>query len=152
MVRLLSSDGQEMEMLEQAIVAASETIRAIITEEGHATGAIPLPDVTAATLSLVVDHVHRHFDVDDDLDFGFLPTDPYNYEPLLRIENSALVDLILGARYLGVESLVILGCKAVAEQMRGKTIEEIRELFQIVNDYTKEEEEEVRRENAWAFE
>ncbi|KAH0775053.1 hypothetical protein KY290_012190 [Solanum tuberosum] len=39
-----------------------------------------------------------------------------------------------------------------ADRIKGKTIEEIREVFGIVNDYTPEEEEEVRRENAWAFE
>ena len=32
----------------------------------------------------------------------------------------------------------------------GKSPEEIRERFNIVNDFTPEEEEEVRRENAWS--
>ena len=36
--------------------------------------------------------------------------------------------------------------------MKGRTIDEIYKTFSIVNDYTKEEEEEVRRENSWAFE
>ena len=35
--------------------------------------------------------------------------------------------------------------------MKGKTPEEIREIFHIKNDYTKEEEDEIRRENQWAF-
>jgi S-phase kinase-associated protein 1 len=48
--------------------------------------------------------------------------------------------------------LLDLTCKAVADQMRGKTTEETRKHFNIVNDYTPEEEEEVRRENSWAFE
>ena len=34
----------------------------------------------------------------------------------------------------------------------GKTPEEIRRIFNIKNDFTPEEEEEVRRENQWAFE
>jgi S-phase kinase-associated protein 1 len=40
----------------------------------------------------------------------------------------------------------------VADKLKGRTIDEIRKTFGIVNDYTKEEEEEVRRENSWAFE
>jgi S-phase kinase-associated protein 1 len=40
----------------------------------------------------------------------------------------------------------------VADKLKGRTIDEIRKTFSIVNDYTKEEEEEVRRENSWAFE
>jgi len=35
--------------------------------------------------------------------------------------------------------------------MKGKTPEEIREIFHIKNDLTKEEEDEIRRENQWAF-
>ncbi|CAI0413097.1 unnamed protein product [Linum tenue] len=34
----------------------------------------------------------------------------------------------------------------------GKKPEEIRQYFNIKNDFTKEEEEEIRRENQWAFE
>ena len=38
---------------------------------------------------------------------------------------------------------------AVAEMIRGKTPEEIRTHFNIKNDFTPEEEEQVRRENEW---
>ena len=40
----------------------------------------------------------------------------------------------------------------VANMIKGKTPEEIRKTFNIRNDFTPEEEEEVRRENQWAFE
>jgi S-phase kinase-associated protein 1 len=36
--------------------------------------------------------------------------------------------------------------------IKGKTVEEIRTIFHIENDFTPEEEEEIRRENKWAFE
>ena len=36
--------------------------------------------------------------------------------------------------------------------MRGKTLEQVREKFKIVNDFSPEEEEEIRKENAWADE
>jgi S-phase kinase-associated protein 1 len=36
--------------------------------------------------------------------------------------------------------------------IKGKTPEEILKTFNIKNDFTPEEEEEVRRENQWAFE
>lgn len=56
------------------------------------------------------------------------------------------------ADFLAIEDLLDLGCSAVADKMRGKTPEEIRAALDIKNDYTPEEEAEVRRENAWAFE
>ncbi|KAG2548887.1 SKP1-like protein 13 [Panicum virgatum] len=67
-------------------------------------------------------------------------------------DNSALFAVILAANYLAIEDLVDLGCTAVADKMRGKTPEQIRVAFDIENDYTPEQEAEVRRENAWAFE
>ena len=36
--------------------------------------------------------------------------------------------------------------------IKGKTPEEIRKLFNIVNDFTKEEEDQIRKENEWAEE
>lgn len=66
--------------------------------------------------------------------------------------NSTLFAVIIAANYLGMEDLLDLGCTAVADKMRGKTPDEIRVALDIENDYTPEEEAEVRRENAWAFE
>ncbi|GJZ44077.1 ribonuclease H-like domain-containing protein [Tanacetum coccineum] len=56
------------------------------------------------------------------------------------------------ANYLNIKGLLDLMCQTVANMMKGKTLEEIRKTFNIKNDFTPEEEEEVRRENAWAFE
>ncbi|CAN6323898.1 unnamed protein product [Urochloa humidicola] len=67
-------------------------------------------------------------------------------------DNSALYAVILAANYLGIEDLLDLGCTAVANKMRGKTPEEIRVALDIENDYTPEQEAEVRKANAWAFE
>ena len=55
------------------------------------------------------------------------------------------------ANYLNIKSLLDLTCQTVAQMIKGKTPEEIRKTFNIKNDFTPEEEEEVRRENQWAF-
>jgi S-phase kinase-associated protein 1 len=56
------------------------------------------------------------------------------------------------ANYLDIKGLLDLICKTVADMMKGKSVEEIRKMFNIKNDFTPEEEEEVRKENQWAFE
>lgn len=56
------------------------------------------------------------------------------------------------ANYLNIKGLLDLTCQTVADMIKGKTPEEIRKTFNIKNDFTPEEEEEVRRENQWAFE
>jgi S-phase kinase-associated protein 1 len=53
---------------------------------------------------------------------------------------------------LNIKELLDLTCQTVADMIKNKTPEEIRRIFNIVNDFTPEEEEEVRRENQWAFE
>jgi len=70
----------------------------------------------------------------------------------VKVDQSTLFELILAANYLNIKRLLDLCCLTVANMIKGKTPEEIRKTFNIVNDFTPEEEEEVRRENQWAFE
>ncbi|KAJ1279658.1 hypothetical protein BS78_04G171000 [Paspalum vaginatum] len=164
MVQLRSSDGQTFEVSEKAIGAASATIKCMIDEEGCSAAVFPLPNVAAATLSRVLEYVNKHFDFDPavttppDDDDGCSSYGPKDDDPLARfdadflsVDNDTLIDLVEAANYLDIKKLLDLTCEAVADQMRGRTVDEIRKTFGIVNDYTKEEEEEVRRENSWAF-
>ena len=60
--------------------------------------------------------------------------------------------MLQAANYLNIKNLLDLTCQTVADMIKGKTPEEIRTTFNIKNDFSPEEEEEVRRENQWAFE
>jgi len=48
-----------------------------------------------------------------------------------------------------VRGLLDVSCKTVANMIKGKSPEEIRRTFNIKNDFTPDEEEQIRRENAW---
>lgn len=63
-----------------------------------------------------------------------------------------LFELILAANYLDIRGLLDVSCKTVANMIKGKSPEEIREIFNIENDFTKEELEQVRKENEWCEE
>lgn len=56
------------------------------------------------------------------------------------------------ANYLDIKGLLDVTCKTVANMIKGKTPEEIRKTFNIKNDFTPEEEEQVRKENEWCEE
>jgi S-phase kinase-associated protein 1 len=83
-----------------------------------------------------------------------LPEDEKNVwdKDFVKVDDETLFNLILAANYLDIKSLLDLTCKTVADEIKGKTPEQIRVRFNIKNDFTPEEEEEVKRENAWCEE
>ncbi|KAL5728565.1 suppressor of kinetochore protein mutant [Ranunculus cassubicifolius] len=147
MITLKSSDNQSFEV-EESVISESQTIKNII-EDDCAEDAIPLPNVTGTILAKVIEYCKKHVDVaadnkDEDLK---------NWDAeFMKIDQATLFDLILAANYLNVKGLLDLTCQTVADMIKGKTPEEIRKTFNIVNDFTPEEEAELRRENQWAFE
>ncbi|CAO3628759.1 unnamed protein product [Cunninghamella echinulata] len=68
----------------------------------------------------------------------------------MEVDQETLFDIILAANYLDIKPLLDVGCKTVANMIKGKTAEEIRKIFNIVNDFTPEEEAQIRKENEWA--
>ena len=65
------------------------------------------------------------------------------------LDQEKLFAIILAANYMDIKSLLDLACAQVATQIKGKTPEEIRQTFNIQNDFTPEEEETIREENRW---
>lgn len=63
-----------------------------------------------------------------------------------------LFELILAANYMDIKYLLDLTCAKVASMIKGKTPDQIRKTFGIVNDFSEEEEAAVRAENKWAEE
>ncbi|KAK6041156.1 Skp1 family, dimerization domain protein [Cooperia oncophora] len=70
-------------------------------------------------------------------------------EDFFNVDYPMLFEIIMAANYLDIPKLLDDGCKKIAHMMKGKTPEEIRTMFNITNDFSPEEEEEIRRENAW---
>ena len=67
-------------------------------------------------------------------------------------DSDFLNELILAANYLDIKGLLDVTCKTVANMIKGKTPEEIRKTFNIKNDFTPAEEEQIRKENEWCEE
>jgi S-phase kinase-associated protein 1 len=67
----------------------------------------------------------------------------------IGVDQGTLFEIILAANYMDIQGLLDLGCKTVANMIKGKSVEEIRKTFNIVNDFTPEEEEAIRKENEW---
>ena len=67
----------------------------------------------------------------------------------VEIEQDFLFELVLAANYMDIKPLLDLTCAKLASMIKDKSPEEIRKQFNIVNDFTPEEEAQVREENKW---
>lgn len=152
-VKLRSSDN-EMFDVDEGVALQSQTIKNLIDDSGK-DDPIPLPNVSSKILAKVIEYCKRHV-ADDGLEEDRpQPSDDdlkaWDAE-FVKVDQGTLFELILAANYLNIKSLLDYTCFTVANMIKGKTPEEIRKQFNIQNDFTPEEEEEVRRENQWAFE
>jgi len=152
-VKLRSSD-EEMFEVEQDVANQSLMIRNMIEDTGIDCP-IPLPNVTSKILAKVIEYCSYH--VKSGKTDGEKPAvseeDSKAWDAeFVKVDQATLFELILAANYLNIKNLLDLTCLTVANMIKGKTPEEIRKQFNIKNDFTPEEEEEVRRENQWAFE
>ncbi|KAI5315095.1 hypothetical protein L3X38_044271 [Prunus dulcis] len=151
MITLKSADGEIFEV-EETVALESQTIKHMV-EDDCADNAIPLPNVESHILAKVIEYCRKHVEFaanDEDKVTVKEFNDDFVHE--IKTDQSVLFDTILAANYLNIKSLLDLTCQTVADMVKGKTPEEIRKTFNIHNDFTPEEEAEIRRENEWAFE
>eukprot|EP01118_Nematostelium_gracile_P015340 TRINITY_DN612_c0_g1_i1.p1 TRINITY_DN612_c0_g1~~TRINITY_DN612_c0_g1_i1.p1 ORF type:complete len:162 (+),score=41.45 TRINITY_DN612_c0_g1_i1:63-548(+) len=157
-VKLQSSDDQEFEV-DRNQAEMSVTIKNMLEDmEGVGSeNAIPLPNVTGKILQKVIEYCKYHIEhptpateekKDEKRTDDIIPWD----QEFCKVDQATLFELILAANYLDIKPLLDLTCKTVANMIKGKTPEEIRKTFNIKNDFTPEEEEQVRKENEWCEE
>jgi len=157
-ITLRSSDGVEM-TVEKEVAERSMLIKNLLEDmaDGATTvEAIPIANVNEAVLKKVIEWCTHHRNdppatADDDSDSRKKTTDIEEWDQkFMQVDQEMLFEIILAANYLDIKALLDVGCKTVANMIKGKSPEEIRKTFNIQNDFTPEEEDQIRRENEWA--
>ena len=158
-ITLVSSDGEEIEV-EKSVALLSKTVTNMI-EDQEDSDRLPLANVRGDILKLTMDWCKKHADAVKKAgvtEEAKLPAEEktelekWDKEFAAIGDQTRLFELILAATYLDIKNVLDLMCLTVANMIKGKGPEEIRATFNIENDFTPEEEAEVRRENQWAFE
>uniref|UniRef100_A0A061S912 SKP1-like protein n=2 Tax=Tetraselmis sp. GSL018 TaxID=582737 RepID=A0A061S912_9CHLO len=156
-VKLRSADGEIFEV-DADVAFSSLTIKNMIEDTGASTP-VPVPNVNSKVLSKIIEYCNYHVEQErkagnaDEQTKSQLETESKRWDKdYINVDQAVLYDLILAANFLNIKGLLDLCCQTVAEIIKGKTPEQIRQYFHIKNDFTPEEEEEVRKENQWAFE
>ena len=159
-VKLQSSDGELFET-DVAVAKCSGTIKTMLEDCGLDDGGegaiIPIPNVNSHTLKLVLQWANYHKDdevpADDDESKGKGSDDILAWDAnFLKVDQGTLFDLILAANYLDAKGLLDVACKTVANLIKGKSPKEIRETFNIEDDFTPAEREQILKENEWCDE
>ncbi|KAH3674352.1 hypothetical protein WICMUC_003378 [Wickerhamomyces mucosus] len=159
LIKITTSD-EETFKVERSIVERSVLLKHLLSdleydETDEDAEPIPLPNVRASVFKKVLEwaehHKNTNFPDDEDEDARkSAPIDEWDREFLKVVDQEMLYEIILAANYLNIRPLLDAGCKTVAEMIRGKSAEEIRRTFNIVNDFSPEEEAAIKRENEWA--
>ena len=144
-------------MLKNLLPAEGEEENSDSEDEDDSNGTIevPTPNVRSAVMKNILEWCEHYKDTEfpdedqEDDSKKSAPIDPWD-KTFLNVDQEMLYEIILAANYLNIKPLLNSGCKIVAEMIRGKSPEEIRKTFNIVNDFTPEEEAAIRRENEWA--
>lgn len=110
---------------------------------------IPLPKVNGKTLSKLLQWCEYHKEdpipTEKEMEENKIKTDniPCWDEDFLNMDLNMLFEVILAANYLDIRGLLDVSSKTVANMIKGKTPEQIRQTFDIQNDFTPDEEEQV---------
>jgi len=156
-ITLQSNDGVSIDV-DRQVAERSMLIKNMMEDLGDEaiSTAVPIPNVNESVLKKVIEWCEHHKNdpqpaQDDDSDSRKKTTDIEEWDQkFMQVDQEMLFEIILASNYLDIKPLLDVGCKTVANMIKGKSPEEIRKTFNITNDFTPEEEEQIRRENEWA--
>ncbi len=150
-ITLISADGEEFK-IERKIAECSVLIKNFIEDLGD-NEIIPVGGVKSNILKKVIEWCDHHQDdkppVEDERDKKLAEVGEWD-QKFFQLDQKMLFEIILAANYLNIKKLLDAGCKTVANMMKGKTAEQLRETFNVHNDFTPAEEAAIIEENKWA--
>jgi len=158
-VHLISQEGESFDV-QLGVAKMSELVKTMVDEDQDENEAqeIPLPNVKSAILAKVIEFC-QHYKVNpmEEIEKPLKSANMHEvvdewYANYVAVEQEILFELILAANYMDIKPLLDLTCATVASMIKGRTTEEIRRQFNIVNDFTPEEEAQIMEENKWCEE
>jgi len=155
-LKLVSQEGEKFELAKR-IAVQSELVKTM-SEGDKEENEIPVPNVKTSVLKKVIEYMRYHVDnpareIEKPLKSANMSEVVSQWDAdFVDVDQEVLFELILAANYMDVKPLLDLCCARVASMIKGKTPEQIRRTFNIVNDFTPDEEAAIIAENKWAEE
>lgn len=155
----LKANDDAVRVVDKDVACRSLLIKNMIEDLGvemAQSTSVPLHNVSGPVLDKVIEWCEHHRadpppSADEDTESRKKTTEIDEWDQkYMQVDQEMLFEIILAANYMDIKALLDVGCKTVANMIKGKSPEEIRKTFNITNDFTPEEEEQIRRENEWA--
>jgi len=155
---MLSSDGKEFKT-DRKVVEMFKVVKDMLeTLTGDDPNTpIPANNVRGVILEKIIEWAEHHKDDPDTSDeeeqYKDRRTDDipkWDQEFLEKMTKEQIYETLQACNYLDLKPLLEICCKTICNWMKGKSVEEVRTMFGIESDYTPEEEEKMKKDNAWA--
>jgi len=157
-VRLVSKEGTHIDLPKDLAVKCG--LFKTMLEDAPDDEELPVPSVGESIMHIVIEYL-RHIS-----EPGYAkpnierPVKSNNFAELVPAweaeftnkEYTVLWDMVSAGVFLDMKDFYELAAAKLASVIKGKTAEEIRQLFGIVNDLTPEEIAKIQEENKWADE
>lgn len=158
-VRILTYDGHVLEV-PLSIARCSQTWKNLRDDLGEKLEeAIPCERVSTHIMHKIIHwcaHYHQHEAVingekmDDSPEYRGASIPDFDSKFFESQTKEEWLDIAVAANYLDIKLLLDNTCKFIAWKIKHYTPEQLREFFNLPNDFTPEEEDQIRRENEWA--
>ena len=156
-VIMISSDGEKFELSKRAAMR-SQLVKESISENSEDAIEFKVDKVKGTVLKKVVEYLEHYKDQEPKEIERPLPSqnfnecvDDWDYN-FIDLDLDKISEINLAANYLDIRPLLELSGAKIASLIKGKTTQEVRKIFNIENEFTPEEEEQIIEENKWCME
>lgn len=155
-VTILSKEGESFTISRQQ-AELSELLKPFIAEDSGGEP-VPVPDVSSKILKYILQFMENYVadpmkEIEKPLKSTIMKEVVQEwYAEFVEGADKDMFELILGANFMDIKPLLELTCAYTASKIKGKSPEEIRKIFDVNNDFTPEEESQIREENKWCEE
>jgi len=117
---------------------------------------VPLPNIKTNTLQKVIEYC-KYYITEEAMTPIITPLKSDKMEDLVQkwyaefveVDQATLFELVYAANFMDVKPLLDLTCLAVSIFIKGKSAKDIRNIFGISENFSPDEEAQLRQENQW---
>ncbi|KAJ8760359.1 hypothetical protein K2173_012609 [Erythroxylum novogranatense] len=152
-VILKSSEGECFEV-DMAVACHLQIVKSVLEDcEGSSDKVVSLFVVEAKYVAMIIEYYKTYVELEEKHEEGGFEEKLKEFEKqfLEQIDKIELKGLVMAVNYLNAPAMFDAVCTTIAKHIENKSVEYVREYFGIVNDFTPEEEAQIREEHRWAY-